>query len=91
MSKDKRRKRYFQGMEHLQSEVEKSHDNPHLERPGQAEATAPIEHEYIRKDLRGVIIIMSIIVLILAGLTIIDKKTDKLQNLAERVTSVIIK
>jgi hypothetical protein len=90
MSKDKRKKKYFQGMEHLQHQA--------IQQPAPS-ANAQVslgtqistESEYIKKDLRNVIILMSIIVLLMAGLTILDKKTDKLTTFAEKITSVVIK
>lgn len=90
MSKDKRKKKYFQGMEHLQQQAIQTSQSMVRDQGGVVAGTT-IESGYIKKDLRNVIVSMGIIVLLMVGLTILDKKTDKLTVFAEKITSVVIK
>lgn len=90
MSKDKRKKKLFQGMEHLKDQSANNQPGTSISsNPGTG--AAPIETNYIKKDLLGVGILMGIIILIFVGLAIIDKKTDRLTVFAEKVTSFVIK
>ena len=90
MSKDKRKKKFFQGMEHLREDVNRSQFNPAVQSGGTLGGNQ-LEHTYIKKDLLGVLVLMGLILIILVGLTIVDKRTDKLTQFAEKITSVVIK
>lgn len=92
MSKDKRKRKFFQGMEHLREQAV-ANNQPVISQNGNQPANAgtSIETTYIKKDLVGVGILMGIIILILVGMAVLDKKTDKLTVFAEKVTSFVIK
>jgi hypothetical protein len=94
MSKDKRKKKFFQGMEHLQKEF-KGNETAKLSSQSaginQVDRGLTTEHIYIRKDLIGVMIIMSLIFVAFAALTYIDKTSDVLTNFADKITSLVIK
>lgn len=85
MAKDKKKK-FFQGREHLQAEVTQS-----TPASGAAEQRSAAEHQFIRKDLIGLLVLMSLFFLLLAGLTVLDKTTNILDTLAQKITSILIK
>ena len=94
MSKDKRKKKFFQGIEHLKKEVEgpmTAKLGSQLVRSDLVNDGLTSEHAYIRKDLIGVIIIMSLIIVIFAVFAYIDKTSDVLTDFAQKITSIVIK
>jgi hypothetical protein len=91
MSKDKRKRKFFQGMEHLADQAQKNVSAPTIQQSAGTDPASSLEHAYVRRDLFGVLVMMSVIALILVGLTILDKKTDKLTVFAEKITSIVIK
>jgi hypothetical protein len=88
MSKDKRKKKFFQGMEHLRESVVTV--QPTVVERENIESTNK-EHQYIKKDLLGVVVLMSIIIVIFIGLAVLDRSTNKLTLFAEKITSIVIK
>ncbi|MFH1207213.1 MAG: hypothetical protein V1668_01250 [Patescibacteria group bacterium] len=92
MSKDKRKRKFFQGMEHLTQPSSPAS-------PGSQVAPIAInvdsidllQHKYVRKDLNRVIVLVSFLLLIIIGLYFVDKKTNNIQYLAEKVTSLVIR
>jgi hypothetical protein len=94
MSKDKRKKKFFQGIEHLKKEVEGPMTGKlgsQLVRSDLVNNGLTSEHGYIRKDLIGVLIIMSLIIVVFAVLTYIDKTSNVLTDFAQKITSIVIK
>ena len=87
MAKDRRKKKYFQGMEHLQHTTITSPTTA----AGASQESLDKEHAFVRRDLIGVLVIMAVIAGILTGLTILDKKTDRLTVFAEKITSAVVK
>lgn len=92
MSKDKRKRKFFQGMEHLQdtgsSTTRSSIPYQQVSHESAAEIT---QHKYIKHDLFRVFILVSVLLAIIVGLMLIDRNTDKVQIIAERISSLIIR
>jgi len=86
MAKDKRKKKYFQGLEHLRKE----HENAPTQGTITSEEFLP-SARFLKKDLTKVLIMVCSFLIILAGLTIIDKKTEILSDLASKITAIFIK
>ena len=89
MAKDKRKRKYFQGMEHLKHEVEDVSD--HSIMPGLDDQQPSLERSLLRKDLIFIILLMSLFFLVLVGLMVLDKNSDYLSVLAEKISSLLIK
>jgi hypothetical protein len=92
MSKDKRKRKFFQGMEHLQetgSSSDRSLVSPQLS--SQEGAVELIQHKYIKSDLIKVIVLVSVLLLVIIGLMFLDRTTDKVQIVAEKISSLIIR
>ncbi|MFA6553116.1 MAG: hypothetical protein WCT27_01700 [Patescibacteria group bacterium] len=81
-------------MEHLQS-TGSSYQAPTVTQPSQINAqdnAAELEqHIYIKKDLTRVIILVTVLLLIIFSLMFLDMKSDKVQIIAEKITSLVIK
>lgn len=88
MAKDKRKKKFLQGMEHLRESVEEKQKAQSIE-PLNAEYNK--EHRILRKDLVISITIMSILILSLVGLMVLDNSGDFLTNLSGTISSIFIK
>jgi len=86
MAKDKRKKKYFQGLEHLKAQAVNSNTEN-----VQVDEKLVIGSQYLRGDLIRVVILVFTFLLVLTGLTILDKKTDILTNLAHKIASLVIK
>ena len=82
---DKRKKKYFQGLEHLKSEIETSQETTAVTEE------SLVESRFLKKDLIKVIILMIIFIVVIAGLTVLDKQTTYLTDIAQKITSIFIK
>lgn len=94
MPKDKRKKKFFQGMEHLTDQEGSLSASSTIATPINTDNYSNVpsaQHMHIRKDLIRVIVLISCLLLILIGLTILDKNSNTVQLLAEKITSLIIK
>lgn len=81
MSKNNEKRRLYQGMEHLRSEItgaESSKDARFKPETG---------HHNLRGDLITVLILMLIFVGVLVGLTVLDRNTLYMDQLAEKLIS----
>lgn len=85
MAKDKRKKKYFQGMGQFRPEMATNQINESVE-----DQTLP-ESRFVRKDLIKTIAIVIVMLALFAGLTILDRKTSILTQVAEKVTNIFIK
>lgn len=85
MAKDKRKKKYFQGIEHLEQEYVVSQEK------SENIVSNKEEYRYLKKDLLTIILLILIFFGVLTGLTLLDKNTNYLTNLASKITSYFIK
>jgi hypothetical protein len=90
MSKDNKRKRIWQGMEHLKKQLETS-EQSNLIDTQTVEKAQNSDFSVLKKELLFIIVIMSILFLALVGLMIYDRGADGLTLLAERIASILIK
>lgn len=90
MSKDHRRKKIWQGMEHLKKQLETSETANliDIQTVNQAQNS---DFSLLKKELLFTIVIMSILFLALVGLMIYDRGSNGLIILAERIASILIK
>lgn len=86
MAKDKRKKKYFQGLEHLRPQIESAQTGQVI-REDEFLPSA----KFLKSDLIKVMILVISFLVILAGLTVLDKNTDILTKTATKITSLIIK
>ena len=85
MAKDRRKKKYFQGMGQYRPEMAASQEN------GPAENQVLEEYKYVKGDLVKTIVIVVVILAFFAGLTILDRQTSTLTQIAQKVTEIFVK
>lgn len=90
MSKDKKRKKIWQGMEHLKNQLEISESPSSVDKQPVNSDQSP-EFTVFKKELLFIAVIMSILFLALVGLMIYDRSSNGLTILAERISSLFIK
>ena len=88
MAKDKRKKKFFQGMEHLHTEIENTTTKNDIK---EELKDSPVLLSTLKKDLLSVILLMSLFVLILIILMVFDKTSSSLTIFAGKITSLFIK
>ena len=90
MSKDKKKKKFLQGMEHLKNEY--IAPTSQTVQP-QTNNSSPDEtlHHPLKKELVSILLIMSILFLLLIGLMVYDKSGDGLSTFAKKIVSIVIK
>jgi len=84
MSKDKKKKKFFQGMEHLQKIVQ-----PEIKNTDNQEVNID-ESIFIKKDFKQLIIIYSIFTVIIVALYFISIKSSFFDNFAKDITALFI-
>lgn len=84
MSKDKRRKKLFQGIEHLQQTVTQQQVSTVVQ-PGETAPAETYEQHEVRRDLFKVLILVSILLAVLFGLLYYDKTSGGLGVFAEKI------
>lgn len=90
MSKDKKRKRLWQGMEHLKKQLEISEPANSIDTQTVNRAENS-DFNVLKKELLFIVVIMSILFLALVGLMVYDRGANGLTILAERIASIFIK
>ncbi len=96
MPKDKRKKKYLQGMEHLKPVAPAQSQEDVIQYSRQSsESMGPVpdntEHSVLKKELTTVLIIMTLLFLTLVTLMYIDRSSSILLELAEKITSFFVK
>lgn len=90
MSKDKKRRKFLQGMEHLRQQVQVQSQSGTAVIPPQ-EGSIPLDAKIIKTDLLRVLIIIGSFVVILVAIMLIDKKTEYINDFAIKLTNLVIK
>lgn len=85
MAKDKRKKKYFQGLEHYKPEIQAGHTTEMMSEESQTTFRA------LKRDLNWLLVLIISFVLLLTGLTLLDKKTTILTEIAHKISSIVIK
>lgn len=85
MAKDKRKKKYLQGIGQFKPEMTMSQTNEITE-----DQAFP-ESKFVRKDLIKTVVIVIVILVFFAGLTVLDRYTSILTQISEKVTGLFIK
>ena len=99
MAKDRRKKKYLQGMEHLKPVVPPQFQDNEAQDSRQKNGNVDIaldnsdtmEHVVLKKELITVLIIMTFLFLALVVLMYIDRTNTILLELAEKITSFFVK
>ncbi len=91
MSKDKRKKKFFQGMEHLQSNDSFSSPVISVQHTSVMSENEILQHKYVKGDLFRVISLVVFLLCVLGGLMYLDQTTSKVQYMAEKITSIVIR
>ena len=78
-------------MEHLQDSGSAGPVSMSPQFSTQEGAAELIQHKYVKKDLTRVIVLVSALLAIIIGLMLIDRSSDKVQLIAEKITSLVIK
>jgi len=84
MPKDKRKKKYLQGMEHLKPVATEKSESVET-------VSDNTKHSVLKKELTTVLIIMTFLFLALVILMYIDRSGSILLELAEKITSFFVK
>ncbi len=90
MSKEKKRKRIWQGMEHLKNELEISESANTVDKQNVNQAQNS-DFTVLKRELLFTVVIMSVLFLALVGLMIYDRSGNGLTILAERIATIFIK
>lgn len=94
MSKDKRKKKFFQGMEHLAQSSQPATIGGPVEKQGAhvvLTTSQVAEHQYVRKDLIRVLVLVFCLLLVLVALMVLDWQTSVVKTLSEHIYSLIIR
>ena len=96
MPKDKRKKKYLQGMEHLKAFAStQPHENEsqHFQQNSESVKTVfnNTKHSVLKKELTTAFVIMTFLFLALVILMYIDRTSTIMLELAEKITSFFVK
>lgn len=92
MSKNKRKMKYFQGMEHLRrfSSTDQGQTGSNIQNEQIDNSSALAAKSTIRRELLTVAILMGVLFIILISMMLLDKKTEIIDNIAARITEFAI-
>lgn len=93
MSRFNKKKKVLQGMEHLQKEVqpdESQQEDPSIEKEEGKDIKGMQSDSVIKKELIQSGILISVMVLIIAGLFYLDSTTDYLAKISEKIVGLVL-
>ncbi|MBU0597790.1 hypothetical protein KKF61_02220 [Patescibacteria group bacterium] len=89
MPKNKKKKKFLQGMEHLKQEI--GVESVQSTSETSTENSISSSHSILKKELLSAMVLISVLTLVLVGLMILDQQTNYINSFASKVMSFINK